>query len=104
MGTSLAIWSAIRLVRKTATVDLEGNTYSVDPFLAAGLQAHGAQMSNGKDVIARISLDDIDSPYPYALMIPQSDTERIDNQRPVEVLENHRTAPTGGFERRGKLP
>jgi putative transposase len=26
-------WSAIRLVRKTATVDLEGNTYSVDPFL-----------------------------------------------------------------------
>jgi putative transposase len=27
-------WSAVRLVRKTATVELEGNTYSVDPFLA----------------------------------------------------------------------
>jgi len=26
-------WSAIRLVRKTATVELEGNVYSVDPFL-----------------------------------------------------------------------
>jgi putative transposase len=26
-------WSAIRLVRKTATVALEGNVYSVDPFL-----------------------------------------------------------------------
>jgi putative transposase len=26
-------WSAVRLVRKTATVDLEGNRYSVDPFL-----------------------------------------------------------------------
>jgi putative transposase len=26
-------WSAMRLVRKTATVELEGNTYSVDPFL-----------------------------------------------------------------------
>ena len=26
-------WSAVRLVRKTATVDLEGNVYSVDPFL-----------------------------------------------------------------------
>ena len=26
-------WSAVRLVRKTATVELEGNTYSVDPFL-----------------------------------------------------------------------
>ncbi len=27
-------WSAVRLVRKTATVSLEGNVYSVDPFLA----------------------------------------------------------------------
>lgn len=27
------VWTATRLVRKTATVDLEGNTYSVDPFL-----------------------------------------------------------------------
>src|SRR6266545_4077433 len=27
-------WSAVRLVRKTATVALEGNEYSVDPFLA----------------------------------------------------------------------
>jgi putative transposase len=26
-------WSAVRLVRKTATVELEGNSYSVDPFL-----------------------------------------------------------------------
>ena len=27
-------WSTVRLVRKTATVSVEGNTYSVDPFLA----------------------------------------------------------------------
>jgi len=27
-------WSAIRQVRKTATVSVEGNVYSVDPFLA----------------------------------------------------------------------
>jgi putative transposase len=27
-------WSAVRLVRKTATVELQGNVYSVDPFLA----------------------------------------------------------------------
>ena len=26
-------WSAVRLVRKTATVELEGNVYSADPFL-----------------------------------------------------------------------
>lgn len=33
----------------------------------------------------------------------QSNTERIDSQRPVEVLENHRTAPTSGFDRGGEL-
>ncbi len=27
-------WSVIRLVRKTAAISIEGNTYSVDPFLA----------------------------------------------------------------------
>ena len=29
-------WSVIRQVRKTATVSVEGNVYSVDPFLSAG--------------------------------------------------------------------
>jgi putative transposase len=29
------VWTATRLVRKTAMVELEGNTYAVDPFLVA---------------------------------------------------------------------
>src|ERR1700681_3132174 len=65
------------LVLWSRTLELFDHAGYVEPFLAAGLKAHGAQMSNGRDVIARISLDDIDSPYPYALMIPQSDTERV---------------------------
>ena len=65
------------LVLWSRTLELFDHAGYVEPFLAAGMQVHGAQMSNGKDVIARISLDDIDSPYPYALMIPQSDTERV---------------------------
>ena len=65
------------LVLWSRTLELFDHAGYVDPFLAAGIQAHGAQMSNGKDVIARISLDDIESVYPYALMIPQSDTERV---------------------------
>src|SRR6266851_2898399 len=65
------------LVLWSRTLELFDHAGYVDPFLAAGMQAHGAQMSNGRDVIARISLDDIDSPYHYALMIPQSDTERV---------------------------
>ena len=65
------------LVLWSRTLELFDHAGYVDPFLAAGMQAHGAQMSNGKDVIARINLDDIESIYPYALMIPQSDTERV---------------------------
>ena len=65
------------LVLWSRTLELFDHAGYVEPFLAAGMQAHGAQMSNGKDVIARISLDDIESVYPYALMIPQSDTERV---------------------------
>ena len=65
------------LVLWSRTLELFDHAGYVDEFLAAGMQAHGAQMSNGKDVIARVSLDDIDSIYPYALMIPQSDTERV---------------------------
>src|ERR1700726_3811670 len=65
------------LVLWSRTLELFAHAGYGEPFLAAGMQAHGAQMSNGKDIIARVSLDDIDSPYPYALMIPQSDTERV---------------------------
>jgi 2-polyprenyl-6-methoxyphenol hydroxylase-like FAD-dependent oxidoreductase len=86
---------SIRIVDKTAertdkskalvlwsrSLELFDHAGYVEPFLAAGMPAHGAQMSNGKDVIARVSLDDIDSPYPYALMIPQSETERILEER-----------------------
>jgi 2-polyprenyl-6-methoxyphenol hydroxylase-like FAD-dependent oxidoreductase len=69
------------LVLWSRTLELFDHAGYVEPFLAAGMRAHGAQMSNGKDVIARISLDDIESIYPYALMIPQSDTERVLEER-----------------------
>src|SRR5512139_2822467 len=69
------------LVLWSRTLERFDHAGYVKPFLAAGMPAHGAQMSNGKDGIARVSLDDIDSPYPYALMIPQSDTERILEER-----------------------
>jgi 2-polyprenyl-6-methoxyphenol hydroxylase-like FAD-dependent oxidoreductase len=48
-----------------------------EPFLPAGFAAHGAQISNGTDIVARVTFDSVDSRFPYALMIPQSETERI---------------------------
>ena len=47
------------------------------PFLAAGMRAHGASLyADGRRLVHAI-LDDVDSPYPFALMIPQSETERV---------------------------
>src|SRR5262249_17879149 len=34
-------------------------------------------ISNGKEMVASVSLDSIASRFPYALMIPQSETERV---------------------------
>ncbi|HEX9555167.1 MAG TPA: FAD-dependent monooxygenase [Reyranella sp.] len=69
------------LVLWSRSLELFDHAGYVDEFLAAGMPAHGAQISNGKEVIARISLDDIDCIYPYALMIPQSETERVLEER-----------------------
>ena len=64
------------LVLWPRTLELLRHGGYVEPFLEAGLIAHGAQLSDGKKVVARISTDGLDSPYPYALMIAQSETER----------------------------
>jgi 2-polyprenyl-6-methoxyphenol hydroxylase-like FAD-dependent oxidoreductase len=90
------------LVLWSRTLELFDHAGYVDPFLAAGMKAHGAQMSNGKDVIARISLDDMDSVYPYALMIPQSDTERVLEERLAQQgIKVERTVALESFKDRG---
>ena len=65
------------LVLWSRSLELFDHAGYVDDFLSAGIQAHGANISNGEEVMARINLDGIDSVYPYALMIPQSETERV---------------------------
>lgn len=51
------------------------------PFRAAGLEALRVSIMNGTDLIGRLDLTGVASPYPYALMIPQSETERLLEQR-----------------------
>src|SRR5207302_9780382 len=69
------------LVLWSRTLGLFDDAGYAAPFLPAGLAAHGAQISNGKEVVARVSLDSIDSRFPYALMIAQSETERVLEER-----------------------
>src|SRR5215470_5802332 len=65
------------LVLWSRTLELLDDAGYVGPFVAAGMAGYGAQISNGKDVVASVSLDSLDSRFPYALMIPQSETERV---------------------------
>ncbi|MBI2741253.1 MAG: FAD-dependent monooxygenase [Rhodospirillales bacterium] len=65
------------LVLWSRTLELLNHGGYVEPFLEAGLQCHGAQLSDGKAVVARVNMDGIDSIYNYALMIAQSETERV---------------------------
>ncbi|MEW6269214.1 MAG: FAD-dependent monooxygenase [Thermodesulfobacteriota bacterium] len=51
------------------------------PFLAAGMPAHGASLFSGGKRLVHVTFEGIDSPYPYGLMIPQSETERLLEQR-----------------------
>jgi len=51
-----------------------------DTFVQAGVKVTGANIIAGGDQIAHISLETVASPYPYALMIPQFDTERLMEQ------------------------
>ena len=46
-------------------------------FLQAGFKAEAVNFIAGDKSIGRVEMRSVDTPFPYALMIPQSDTERL---------------------------
>ena len=68
-SNALVIWSR--------TLELINRMGCVEKFLATGLHSPGANISSGKERIAHINFDGADTPYPFALMIPQNETERL---------------------------
>jgi 2-polyprenyl-6-methoxyphenol hydroxylase-like FAD-dependent oxidoreductase len=66
---ALVIWSR--------TLELMDRAGCTQAFVASGLQAHAATMRHGAKTLGRATFDDIASPYNFALMIPQRDTERL---------------------------
>ncbi|HEX4665372.1 MAG TPA: FAD-dependent monooxygenase [Chthoniobacterales bacterium] len=49
----------------------------VDRFLAAGHRLHGLSLHHREEQIAQIELTSVASPFPFALGLPQSETERL---------------------------
>jgi 2-polyprenyl-6-methoxyphenol hydroxylase-like FAD-dependent oxidoreductase len=51
------------------------------PFVNAGFKAVAVNFITGDKLIGHVSMDSVRSPYPYGLMLPQSETERLLEER-----------------------
>ena len=49
----------------------------VDGALSAGSKSHGVNIYHGTDRLLHVSYDELESPYPFLLNIPQSTLERV---------------------------
>jgi 2-polyprenyl-6-methoxyphenol hydroxylase-like FAD-dependent oxidoreductase len=66
---ALVVWSR--------TLELMDRSGCGEKLIAAGRRANGANIfAEGKEIV-HIPLDGVESPHPYALMLPQSETERL---------------------------
>jgi len=70
---ALVLWS-----RTLELLDRGGGSV---PFVSAGFKAEAVNFIAGDKLIGHVSIKDVKSPYPYALMIPQSETERLLEER-----------------------
>ncbi len=72
---------AIILWSRTLELLDRGGPDGATPFVAAGLKATAVNLIAAGGPIGRIELGDVHSPHPYGLMLPQSDTERLLEER-----------------------
>jgi 2-polyprenyl-6-methoxyphenol hydroxylase-like FAD-dependent oxidoreductase len=74
------------------------------PFIQAGFKALAVNIiARDAELMGRVNFDAVKSPYPYGLMLPQSETERLLEER-LQVLgiAVEREVELLGFERREK--
>jgi 2-polyprenyl-6-methoxyphenol hydroxylase-like FAD-dependent oxidoreductase len=70
---ALVIWS-----RTLELLDRGGGSA---PFVDAGFRADAVNFISGDKLIGRVSMGDVQSPHAYGLMLPQSETERLLEER-----------------------
>jgi 2-polyprenyl-6-methoxyphenol hydroxylase-like FAD-dependent oxidoreductase len=69
------------LVLWSRTLELLERGGGSAPFVNAGHKAEAVNFIAGDKVIGRVSMRDVRSRYPYGLMLPQSETERLLEER-----------------------
>ncbi|WP_158928869.1 FAD-dependent monooxygenase [Acidisphaera sp. S103] len=83
------------LVLWSRTLELLDRSGCGSAFIAAGHKVDAANIVAGNKTIGHVTFADVASPYPYALMLPQSETERL--------LETHLAALGVKVERQVEL-
>lgn len=66
---ALVVWSR--------TLELLDRAACGASFVNAGFKVRAANIVAGDELVGHIRIDEIESPHPYALMLPQSETERL---------------------------
>ncbi|HSY42522.1 MAG TPA: FAD-dependent monooxygenase [Candidatus Acidoferrum sp.] len=69
------------LVLWSRTVELLNRSGGAAPFIDAGFKALAVNFIAGDKTIGHVGMESVQSPYPFALMIPQSETERLLDER-----------------------
>jgi 2-polyprenyl-6-methoxyphenol hydroxylase-like FAD-dependent oxidoreductase len=65
------------LVLWSRTLELMDRMECTAPFLTTGKKVTAVNVTAGKEPIAKITVDGVRTPHPYALMMPQCDTEEL---------------------------
>ncbi|WP_040301536.1 FAD-dependent monooxygenase [Afipia clevelandensis] len=65
------------LVLWSRTLELLDRAGCTRQFIAAGHKVDAANIIAANKLLAHVSFAEVNSPYPYALMLPQSETERL---------------------------
>jgi 2-polyprenyl-6-methoxyphenol hydroxylase-like FAD-dependent oxidoreductase len=73
------------LVVWTRTLELLERGRMAQRFVQAGVKTQAMQILSRRGRIARIDFTGLQSPYPFALMLPQSETERLLETRLAEL-------------------
>ena len=69
------------LVLWSRTLELLDRGGGSDPFVEAGFKAEAVNFIAGDKIIGHVSMESVRGPYPYGLMLPQSETERLLEER-----------------------
>jgi len=68
---ALVLWS------RTMEIFARADQKLTEDALACGHRVHGSSMYADGTRIVHVALDELPSPFPFALMVPQCDTERL---------------------------